>query len=183
MKEKNGVERECGRSLRHWGWQAEPVRDSLRCPNCGQMIYPSAEPGTFDFEAWVPRWDDRELRHIYVEVKSGETRLAFNRLLDSQVTWAEKVRAGEEERVDLWLWLCLGRGIGYRDYPRRSYLAPYALWWEMKRHLDRKSIPHGCEMLDIYELEWVVCGEGLWLLPDDHPARTVYGYCTREADE
>jgi hypothetical protein len=182
MKEKGGVEPECSKSLRHWGWQPEKTRDGLRCPNCGTMIYPDSAPGTFDYEAYVPMWEQKEMRHIYVEVKSGETSLSFNRLEDSQAEFAEEVR-GRDERIDLWMWVCIGRGIGYNDYPRETFLFPYEKWWQMQDKLDRKSIPHGYERLKSYRLDWVVCGGGLWLLPQHHPARTIYGYQTGEADD
>lgn len=182
MKEKGGAELECGKSLRYWGWQADPVRDAVICPNCGYIIYPDAKPGTFDFEAWVPLWDQKKVRHIYVEVKAGDTRIDFIQLRDSQLKWAKEAPGLHDERIDLWFWLCIGRGIGYKKYPRESFLIPYEMWHQVQRELDRKSIPHGYEALEKWKLEWVICGDGLWLLPDEHPARTVYGYQTGQVN-
>lgn len=178
MKEKGGVEGECSKSIRHWGWQGDPVRDAVVCYKCGALIYPDSEPGTFDFEAWVPLWEQKKVRHIYIEVKSGRTRLAFGRLSESQSAWAASVDESNDERVDLWMWVCIGEGIGYKKYPRHTYLFPYEMWHQMQKDLDRKSIPHGYEPLEPYRLEWVVGGGGVWLLPDYHPARITYGYQT-----
>jgi hypothetical protein len=162
---------ECGRSLRHWGFLSYKKRDATYCPRCKFLVLPGARPGTWDFpEARVPIWSDRETILIDIEVKAGDTALAFSDLRENQREWAEST----EERPK-WIWLCLGKNaVNAKEHPRKTWLFPYEQFLLWEEQLDRKSLPYDHEVLKEWELEWA--GNKIWTVPDGHPLRTEYHY-------
>ncbi len=166
VKERGVADREAGQSLRSLGFYAYKSRDALRCPNCGKLIFPQSEEGAFDFQdVYVPP-KGVVPRRIDVEVKAGTTSVGFYELRDNQREWAEKHKDREK-----WLWIGIGKHINDHKYPRKTWLIPLDLFYEMEQTLGRDSVPFECELLDAYELDWA--GNGIWLLPDDHPFNTM----------
>jgi hypothetical protein len=164
VKERGVVDREAGISMRSWGWFAYKKRDAVVCPRCGHIILPSGPSGTFDFPnvgiVVASMRGGYEVHFIDVEVKAGDTSVAFNDFDIEKRIWAESTK----ERPK-YLWICIGRGLRNKKKPRKTYLLPLALFYELERNLERKSIPYGHAALDPYELEWK--GKGIWELYGD----------------
>jgi len=164
VKERGVTDREAGLSMRSWGWFAYKKRDAIICPRCRHMILPSGPAGTFDFpnvgisifniDTFSP-----ETVFIDVEVKAGDTSVAFSDFDIEKRTWAEI----KKERPK-YMWICIGRGLRDKKKPRKTYLLPLSVFYEIEKTSTRKSIPYGHEDLAPYELEWL--GKGLWKLYD-----------------
>jgi len=162
-KERGQADVEAGKSLRHLGFFARKHTDAMICPNCHKMIYPSGNPGTFDFPGvYVPPMrGNPKPRTMDIEVKAGNTSLAFSSLRDDQRAWAESTPENEK-----YLWICVGTSIRDKKYPRKTWLMPLDVFYHIEKTLDRKSIPYNCTGLAGFELEWL--GGGLWDIPAGH---------------
>jgi len=164
VKERGVADMEAGLSMRSWGWTAYKKRDAVICPRCGNMIWPAGYRGTFDFpnvgiqtfniDTWKP-----ETVFIDVEVKAGDTSVAFNEFDIEKRTWAE-----DNKERPKYLWICIGRSLRDKKKPRKTYLLPLSVFYDIEKKSTRKSIPYACDDLAIYELEWL--GKKLWALYD-----------------
>lgn len=160
VKERGVADREAGISMRHWGWIAYKKRDAVICPRCKTMIWPEGHRGTFDFPVvGIPRYN--HIAFIHVEVKAGHTNFPFEKFNDDQRQWAL-----EHPDEPKFIWLCIGRSLRNNKKPRKTYLIPLEVFYEIEASLtgSRKSIPYGYEPLSPYELTWI--GHGLWELYD-----------------
>ena len=156
VKERGVVDREAGLSMRAWGWFAYKKRDAIVCPRCRHIILPSGPAGTFDFpNVGIPLFDSRDIVFIDVEVKAGDTSIAFSDFDDDKRAWAISTK----ERPK-YVWLCIGRGLRDKKKPRKTYLLPLSVFYEIEEKSIRKSVPYGDKGLAPYELEWL--GKGLW---------------------
>lgn len=170
-RERGMADKECGVSMREWGWFAYKKRDGTMCHKCRAFIIPGAPSGTWDFpNVGVPAWGRRETVFIDVEVKAGHTSWAFDDLRDNQRKWADSV----PERPK-WIWICIGKNaVNAVEHPRKTWMFPYEKLLEWENKLERKSLPYDFEELESYELEWL--GDDVWGVPEKHPLRTKYGY-------
>ena len=170
-RERGQASGEAGGSMRHWMWAAEKSRDAMVCPFCHKKIWPAGKKGTPDFpKVQIPCWDLQKMVDIAVEVKAGDSSLAFDRVSVDQRLWAE-----ENPEFPMFIWLCLGDRINSPRRPRRTWLLPFELFLEFESdllELGRKSIPYDYGGLDGWELEWA--GKGIWELPIDHPIMTLW---------
>jgi hypothetical protein len=160
VKERGVADREAGISMRSWGWVAYKKRDAVVCPQCKYVIWPAGYRGTFDFPVvGVPRLG--RIVFIHVEVKAGDTNFPFIEFSEEQREWA--LNHPDEQKF---IWLCLGRSLRDEKKPRKTYLFPLELFYDIERKLlpSRKSIPYGYEPLSPYELTWR--GHGMWELYD-----------------
>lgn len=161
-RERGQVDREAGISMRSWGWRAYKHRDALFCPYCKHVILPAGESGTWDYpEVWVPDWESDTVKFIDVEVKAGTTSLAFSELRVNQRDWA----SNNQER-EKWLWIGIGQAINSKKNPRKTWLVPLEVFYDLECALDRLSLPYKCEALDRYELRWI--GDSTWTIPEEH---------------
>lgn len=160
VKERGKVDREAGISMRNWGWSAYKKRDAIHCPRCGYLVIPAGEPGTFDFpNVGVPFLELNRVVYIDVEVKAGNTSFAFKNFEKDQRDWAEKY----EDRPK-YIWLCIGRSLREKKKPRKTYLIPLKVFYEIEKNIGRLSVPYNYKLLYPYELTWV--GDGVWELYD-----------------
>lgn len=163
VNERNTIQPEATSTFRRkYGFHTTTTRDFLRCPRCYTAIYPSAATGSFDTIIAFPvgyglfYWGA-------VEVKNGSnTSLAFSKVDDKQIMWYHN----KKEDYDTWLWFSIGKRVGGKKHPRRTFLIPFRLFLELKYSLDRKSIPVNCEEIQGYELDW--SGKNQWVIPDTH---------------
>ena len=160
VKERGVADKEAGISMRDWGWSAYKKRDAIYCPRCHALILPSGEAGTFDFpKVGVVSMSLGKVIYIDVEVKAGNTSFAFSKFDEDKRIWAESTKEREK-----FIWICIGRSLRDKKKPRRTYLIPLKLFYDLESGLDRESIPYGCKALSPYELEW--CGSDVWKLYD-----------------
>jgi hypothetical protein len=120
------------------------------------VLYPNAAAGTFDIRVAVPNWGERRVDWHAIEVKYGETRIPFSDIDDDKRNWSDD----HQDDYHMWLWLCMGKRIRHRKYPRVTYLIPLELFYDIENALDRKSIPYGMSELEPYGLAWL--GGGVW---------------------
>lgn len=156
-KEKPTVQRECVESITSWGGYAYKVRDGVVCPRCGEKIVPPV--GRADYFCTLGTYG------FVVEVKAGETRFDFSQLSEDQRSWAEWY--WYDRYGDWLLWLSLGKRLGGKKYPRKTWLIPYDHYINIEGYIaeNRKSIPYdaACEHFADWELEHDDNG---WLKPD-----------------
>jgi len=171
-RERKQAAIEAGKSMRAWGWLAYAVRDATICPNCGEMLFPGAASGTWDFKmVGVPMWDRREIIYVDVEVKAGNTSIPFSALREDQRLWAT-----EKGHRPKWLWLCIGKNaVNAREKPRKTYFIHYPFFQGLEAvqtKRNRKSIPYDYVWLRGWELKWA--GNGLWEMPEGHPWHRIF---------
>lgn len=166
-KERGVADKECGISLRAWGWSGYKKRDAVICHKCGTTILPGGVSGTWDFPLFlVPLWKYETTIRVAVECKAGDTSIAFSALSAQQREWA----LSQDDRQKF-LWLCMGKGaVNAVEKPRLSWLLPYEDFLYIERTLTaqgRKSVPYGSSLLEPFVLLWG--GDQTWHMPPTHP--------------
>lgn len=171
--ERGMVDTEAGISMRAWGWMAYKHGDATRCPKCGTVVIPGGPPGVFDFPE-IGVWNNGKLVFIDVEVKAGDTSVAFADLRQDQRKWAE-----EHQEREKFLWICIGKCRPNSVVnPRKTYFFPLDLFYELEKNMERKSIPYNCTSLIPYELRWE--GSRTWSIPDTHPCKQYFNITQEE---
>jgi len=161
-RERGQADKEAGTSMRKLGFNAVKSRDALRCMHCGKLMFPQSKAGVFDFpNVYIPL-DRADVRYVDVEVKAGSSSFAFSEFSDDQRAWAD-----EDNEHEKWLWICIGKAIRSKKHPRKTWLIPLQVFYDLEVSIGRKSIPYECHSLDMYELTWL--GGGVWDIPGCHP--------------
>ena len=154
------------------------TQDMTICPKCGHMIVPSR--GRPDYLCCLGTYG------FAIEVKASELSFPFSAFKEKQRRWAEWWTS--ELRGHYYLWLCMGKRVNDKEFPRRTWLIPLGYFLTVEKDITQyqKSIPYravkghmkvlqahhldAVHLLAPYELEWQ--GKGVWLPTEKHPIRS-----------